>query len=130
LADRLGFVDWAPALRISALRGSRLHRLPAAVRSVLEARRLRLPTPELNRRIRDWQEAHPAPTRKGRRPRVLYAVQAGVEPPTFVLFVRGGSLGPDYLRFLEGRLRADYTFQGTPLRLVTRSGRGSTASAS
>jgi GTP-binding protein len=130
LADRLGFVDWAPALRISALRGSRLHRLPAAVRSVLEARRLRLPTPELNRRIRDWQEAHPAPTRKGRRPRVLYAVQAGVEPPTFVLFVRGGSLGPDYLRFLEGRLRADYPFQGTPLRLVTRSGRGSTASAS
>ena len=120
--DRLGFVDWAPVLRISALRGARLHRLPAAVRAVLEARRTRLPTPELNRRLRDWQEAHPAPPRRGRRPRIMYAVQAGIEPPTFVLFGRG-EIGPDYLRFLENRLRAEYEFTGTPLRLVTRSGR-------
>jgi GTP-binding protein len=121
-ADRLGFVDWAPVLRISALRGARLQRLPATVRAVLEARRTRLATPELNRRLRAWQEAHPAPTRRGRRARVIYAVQAGTEPPTFVLFVRG-ELGPDYLRFLEHRLRAEYGFLGTPLRLVTRSRR-------
>jgi GTP-binding protein len=121
-ADRLGFVDWAPVLRISALRGARLHRLPEAVRAVLEARRTRLATPELNRRLREWQEAHPAPTRRGRRSRIMYGVQAGTEPPTFVLFVRG-ELGPDYLRFLENRLRADYRFVGTPLRLVTRTRR-------
>ena len=119
--DRLGFVDWAPVLRLSALTGARLHRLPATVRAVMEARRRRLPTPEVNRRLREWQEAHPAPTRKGRRARIMYAVQAGVEPPTFVLFVRGGNLGPGYLRFLEGRLREAYDFRGTPLRLVTRS---------
>ncbi len=53
----------------------------------------------------------------------MYAVQAGAEPPTFVLFVRGGELSPDYLRFLEGRLRAEYGFLGTPLQLVARSGR-------
>ena len=121
--DRLGFVSWAPVLRISALTGARMHRLPAAVRAVLEARRFRVPTPELNRHIRAWQEAHPAPTRKGRRARIMYAVQAGAEPPTFVLFVRGGELSPDYLRFLEGRLRAEYGFLGTPLQLVARSGR-------
>ena len=121
--DRLGFVAWAPVLRVAALTGARLHRLPAAVRAVLEARRFRVPTPELNRHIRSWQEAHPAPTRKGRRARIMYAVQAGVEPPTFVLFVRGGELSPDYLRFLEGRLRGEYDFLGTPLRLVARSSR-------
>ena len=110
-------------LRVAALSGARLHRLPAAVRAVLEARRFRVPTPELNRQIRSWQEAHPAPTRKGRRARIMYAVQAGVDPPTFVLFVRGGELSPDYLRFLEGRLRAEYDFLGTPLRLVARSSR-------
>jgi GTP-binding protein len=121
--DRLGFVGWAPVLRISALSGARLHRLAGAVRAVLEARRARIPTPHLNRQMRAWQEAHPAPTRKGRRARIMYAVQAGTEPPTFVLFVRGGDLGPDYLRFLEGRLRAEHGFMGTPLRLVTRSGR-------
>jgi len=121
-ADRLGFVDWAPVLRVSALRGARLHRLPGAIRTVLEARRSRIPTRELNRRVRDWQEAHPPPPRRGRRSRIMYVVQAGIEPPTFVLFARG-ELGPDYLRFLENRLRGAYTFTGTPLHLIARSRR-------
>ncbi len=119
-ADRLAFVGWAPVLRMSARTGSRIHRLGPAVKHVLESRRGRIPTPELNRQIRAWQEAHPPPTRKGRRARVLYAVQAGSEPPTIILFVRGGDLGPDYLRFLEGRIRDTYEFTGSPIRLVTR----------
>lgn len=121
VGDRLAFVGWAPVLRLAARTGARLHRLPPAIRAVLEARRSRIPTPELNRKIRAWQEAHPPPLRKGKRAHVVYAVQAGTEPPTIVLFVRGGELGPDYLRFLENRLRAEYDFLGTPLHLVARS---------
>ena len=120
VADRLAFVDWAPILRISAKTGSRLHRLPAAVATVLENRRRRIPTPELNRLIRAWQEAHPPPVRKGKRPRVIYAVQAETEPPTVILFVRGGDLSDDYLRFIENRLRDTYDFTGTPLRVIAR----------
>jgi len=120
VADRLGFVDWAPILRISAKTGSRLHRLPAAVASVLENRRRRIPTPELNRLIRGLQESHPPPVRKGKRPRVIYAVQAETEPPTVILFVRGGDLSADYLRFIENRLREAYEFTGTPVRVVAR----------
>jgi GTP-binding protein len=120
VGDRLAFVSWAPVLRISAKTGARTHRLPKAVRLVLETRRVRIPTPELNRVIRGWQEAHPPPVRKGKRARVIYAVQAETEPPKIILFVRGGDLGPDYLRFIENRLRAEYDFTGTPLRLVTR----------
>ena len=48
------------------------------------------------------------------------ATQVGTDPPTFVLFVRGGELGPDYLRFLENRLRSAYDFTGTPIRLIAR----------
>jgi GTP-binding protein len=121
VADRLGFVGWAPVLRISALTGSRMVRLPEAIRAVLENRKRRTPTPDLNRKIRSWQEAHPPPVRKGRRPHIIYAVQAETEPPTIVAFVRGGELGPDYLRFIEGRLRAEYDFLGTPIRVVARS---------
>lgn len=120
VADRLAFVSWAPVLRMSAKTGARIHRLPKAVRAVLETRRQRIPTTELNRAIRRWQEAHPPPMRKGKRARIIYATQASTEPPTFVLFVRGGDLGPDYLRFLENRIRAEYDFTGTPLRLRTR----------
>ncbi len=128
VGDRLAFVGWAPVLRISAKTGARMHRLGKAVRMVLENRRSRIPTPELNRVVRRWQEAHPPPVRKGKRPHIIYAVQADVEPPTIVVFVRGGELGPDYLRFLENRLRDEYDFVGTPIRIFTRKReRGNTA---
>lgn len=120
VADRLAFIGWAPVLRIAAKTGARIQRLGPAVHLVMETRATRIPTPDLNRHIIAWQEAHPPPTRKGRRARILYAVQAGTEPPTIVLFVRGGDLGPDYLRFLENRIRATYEFTGTPIRLVAR----------
>jgi GTP-binding protein len=120
VADRLAFVDWAPILRVSAQTGSRLVRLPAAVRMVLENRRRRIATPELNRLTRSWQEAHPPPVRKNKRPHIIYAVQAETEPPTFILFVRGGDLAPDYLRFIERRLRETFDFTGTPVRVVAR----------
>jgi len=73
-----------------------------------------------NRKVIDWQEAHPPPVRGGRRARILYAVQVGVEPPTVVLFVRGGDLAAEYVRFVEKRLREDYEFLGTPIRLIVR----------
>ncbi len=124
LGRRLGFVGWAPVLRISALTGARLHRLAPALDVVLENRRRRIPTGRLNKLIRSWQSEHPPPVRKGRRPRILYAVQAGAEPPTVVLFVGGGELGPDYLRFLERRLRETEDFVGTPIRVVQRGREG------
>ena len=120
VGDRLHFVSWAPVLRGSALTGARLHRLPQLIALVLENRKWRISTGPLNRLIRGWTDAHPPPVRKGRRPRILYAVQAGTEPPTIVLFVGGGELGPDYLRFVENRLRGMFPLEGTPLRLVTR----------
>lgn len=120
VADRLSFVSWAPILRMSALTGARTHRLPTYIRTVLEHRRQHIPAPEVNRLVRKLQEAHPPPIRKGRRPKILYAVQAETEPPTFVLFVRGGDLGPDYLRFIENQLRDTYDFTGTPIRIRTR----------
>ncbi|GMQ98428.1 MAG: ribosome biogenesis GTPase Der [Acidimicrobiia bacterium] len=120
VADRLAFVDWAPILRLSAKTGARTHRLPKYIRGVIENRRKHVPAPEVNRLVRDLQEAHPPPVRKGRRAKILYAVQAETEPPTFVLFVRGGELGPDYIRFIENRIRERYDFTGTPIRIRTR----------
>ncbi len=120
VADRLAFVDWAPILRLSAKTGSRLHRLPKAIATVLANRRRRIPTPELNRFIRSLQESHPPPARSGKRPHIIYSVQAETEPPTIILFVRGGDLSVDYLRFIENRLRELHDFTGTPLRVVAR----------
>ncbi len=120
LPDRFSFIGWAPVLRMSALTGARVGRLGAALEAVGATRESRVPTGKLNRDIREWSAAHPPPVRKGRRPKLQYAVQAGTSPPTFVLFVSGGELGDDYLRFIENRLRGAYDFTGSPIHLVTR----------
>jgi GTP-binding protein len=123
LPDRFSFVGWAPVLRMSAKTGARTHRLGAALEAVLENRQNRISTGLLNREVRGWTAAHPPPVRKGRRPKLHYVVQAGTAPPTFVLFVSGGELGEDYLRFVENRLRAAHDFRGTPIHIVTRDRR-------
>ena len=120
VGDRFGFISWAPVIRASAKTGARLKRLGPALEVALENRRRRVPTGELNRLVRKWSQAHPPPVRKGRRPKILYAVQAGTAPPTIILFASGGELGPDYLRFVENRLRREYDFVGTPVRVVVR----------
>ena len=120
VGDRFGFISWAPVIRASAMTGARMKRLGPALEVALTNRRQRVPTGQLNRLVRTWAQAHPPPVRKGRRPKILYAVQAGTEPPTIILFVSGGELGPDYLRFIENRLRREFDFVGTPLRIVGR----------
>jgi GTP-binding protein len=120
VADRLAFVGWAPVLTLSAKTGSKTKRIGGAVRASLESLDQRIPTGELNRLVRRWQESHPPPVRKGRRPKIMYAVHAGRRPPVIVLFVAGGELGVDYLRFLENRLRQEYDFTGSPVQFRTR----------
>jgi len=121
LPDRFGFVGWAPVIRMAAKTGARVQRLPGAVEAVLEARSTRIPTGQLNRVVRQWIAAHPPPVRKGRRPKIHYVVQAGTAPPTFVVFLSGGELGDDYLRFLENRLRDEADFTGNPVHIVSRA---------
>ncbi len=121
LGDRFGFVGWAPVLRMSAKTGSRVGRIRDALDLVLENRSTRISTGALNRMVREWAGAHPPPVRAGRRPRIQYVVQAGHAPPTFIVFVSGGDLGDDYLRFLEGRLRGAAEFTGTPVKVFTRA---------
>ena len=120
VADRLAFVGWAPVLTLSAKTGSKMQRIGGAVRLSLESLDRRVPTGELNRLVRSWQEAHPPPVRKGRRPKILYAVHAGRRPPQIVLFVAGGELGVDYLRYLENRLRHEYDYTGAPIQFRAR----------
>jgi len=122
LPDRFGFVGWAPVVRMAAKTGARVQRLPGAIAAVLESRVTRVPTGHLNRVVRQWIAAHPPPVRKGRRPKIHYVVQAGTAPPTFVVFLSGGELGDDYLRFLENRLRTEADFTGNPVHIVARAG--------
>jgi len=63
--------------------------------------------------------AHPHPVRGGKQPRVLFATQASTQPPTFVLFTTG-FIEAGYRRFVERRLREEFGFEGTPIRINLR----------
>jgi GTPase len=119
VSERLRWLGWATRIRTSARSGRGLHRVIPAVEDAIASHRWRLPTPEVNRIVAAAQEARPHPRAGGRPRRVLYAVQAGAGPPTFVLFATG-PLEAGYLRYLEGRLRAAHPFAGSPIRVRVR----------
>ncbi len=121
LRRRLKFLDYAPLLHISALTGSRVGKVLETIDQVAEARRQRVPTPALNRFIASVTAANP-PVSPGRRQvRILYAAQIGVAPPSFVFFTNvATTFHFSYERFLVNRLREEFGFVGTPIRVQAR----------
>jgi GTP-binding protein len=122
--EELNFMDYVPVIFISAKTHQRIHQvLPTALR-VVEARRHRLSTSEVNDVLRQAYDAIQAPTKQGRPLRLYYGTQVGNEPPTFVIFVNDIEIVHfSYERYLENRIRAYYPFEGTPLKLIFRARR-------
>jgi GTP-binding protein len=128
LRERMKFLDWAPVVTLSALTGQRVaNLLPLAIRAN-QARNRRIPTSQLNtffeRAIAQPRGgATPAPVKGGvSRLHVQYLTQAGVRPPTFIVFTAGGKPGLhfSYERHLQNRLREEFDFFATPLRIIER----------
>jgi GTP-binding protein len=118
---QLKFLDYAPILHISAATGERTPKLLEVVDRVAQAARTRVPTGELNRFIEKVTTASPPVTAGKRNVRIMYAAQASVAPPTFVLFTNTiTKLHFSYERFLENRLRETYGFFGNPIRIQIR----------
>ena len=117
----LNFMDYVPIIFISAKTGQRVDQvLPLALR-VQEERLVRLPTSKLNAVLTQAQDDHPAPTSGGQQLKIYYGTQVRSDPPTFVLFVNNPKLMHfTYLRFLENRIRAEYNFMGTPIKLAAK----------
>jgi GTP-binding protein len=118
---RMKFLDYAPILHVSALTGERAPRVLATIDSIAAARRVRVPTPALNRFVASVTAANP-PVSPGRRQvRILYAAQVGVAPPSFVFFTNvATTFHFSYERFLVNRLREEFGFVGTPIRVQVR----------
>ena len=115
------YLSWADIVFASAKSGQRVDRILREAKRVADERLRRVPTGELNRLVSDAVREHPPAHVRNRLPKVLYATQAAVGPPTFVIFVNDPELIHfSYRRYLENRIRAAYGFLGTPIRLVLR----------
>jgi GTPase len=110
---------WAPRVNISAATGRHIERLVPALEQALEGWETRVPTGRLNAWLTGLVAATPPPVRGGRQPKILFATQAGVRPPHFVLF-SSGFLEAAYRRFVERRLREEFGFDGSPIQVSVR----------
>ncbi|CAN5303486.1 ribosome-associated GTPase EngA [soil metagenome] len=129
LRRNMKFLDWSPIIMISALTGQRVPKILPLVVKANEARNLRVTTSKLNKFFEENISqpkggGTPAPVKGGvSRLKVQYMTQAGLRPPMFIIFTSGGGkagLHFSYMRYIENRLREEFEFFATPLRLKER----------
>ena len=116
---RLAFLGDSPVLPISALTGKGVHKLRPLLTDAVEQYHRRVPTKDVNRVIAAAQQAQPA----GGGAKVLYAVQGATDPPTFTLFVNR-ELPQHHVRYLERKIREEFGFGSTPIKLRIRKKQG------
>ena len=126
LRHDLGFLKHAPLIFVSALTGQRVSKLFALIDQVAEAHARRIPTGRLNQFLREAVAAMSPHAAEGKTPKLYFMTQVGVRPPTFVIKANTDrGLHFSYLRYLENRLRTQFGFLGTPIRLsVQKKQRG------
>jgi GTP-binding protein len=120
IRQELNFMDYVPVLFISAQSGQRVEQVLPLALKVEEERLVRMSTSKINQILHQAQDLH-APSRTGQQLKIYYATQVRSDPPTFLVYVNAPKLAHfTYLRFLENRIREEYPFTGTPVRLVLR----------
>jgi GTP-binding protein len=124
LRRRFPLLAWAPVLFGAAVKPQSLRRLFPAIDDAFASFTKRVPTGQLNDLLQQILATHPLPSRKGKPMKITksaFMTQVATHPPVFVLFVgHPGNITDSYLRYLENRLRQEYGFVGTPLRILVR----------
>ena len=112
LRDNLKFLDYAPVVFMSAMKGAGVKELFPMVARVHESARKRVTTGELNRFV---EQLH------FEERKILYVTQVGMRPPAFIIFTdKAGPLHFSHERYLTNQLRKRFGFEGTPIHLKIR----------
>ena len=121
LEENLKFMNYMLPVYVSAKTGQRVEKILALVKTALENSRKHITPGKLNELMFDVIRASEPPSVNGKRLKINYSTQIGVEPPTFVLFVNDASLMHfSYKRYIENNLRKAYGFEGTPIKILIR----------
>lgn len=114
IENEMGFICYAPLMKLSALTGKGTHKILPAIREAMDAYTRRLPTAEVTKVVQRAQQAHPAANA-----RIYYAMQGAAQPPTFTLFANR-TLQPHYLRYIERKLREHFALGPSPIKIRVR----------
>jgi GTP-binding protein len=123
LDRKLTFVPWAEIVFISALHGSGLKELFAAIHRAHASATRTFSTSEVTRAMEAAYVAFQPPVVRGHTAKLRYGHPGGENPPTFVLHgSRIKTLPDSYKRYLENFFRKRFKLVGTPVRLQFREG--------
>ena len=121
IREKLKFIQYAPILFISALKGKRVMEALRYTDRVFEECGKRVSTSNLNGLIQEATTKVPPPRYGGRKVKIYYGTQASIRPPTFVLFVNyPDRIHVTYERYLINQIRQNMGFTITPVRLFLR----------
>lgn len=123
LHQKFAFARWAPVVMVSAKSGSNLNYVFPLILQIMQERVKHIRTPELNRFMQKIvSENAPGQRDLGRSPpKIYYSTQVKEAPPKFIFFVnRPRAFHFSYKRYVENRLREEYDFGGTPIKLEFR----------
>lgn len=119
--DRIRTSTYIPVISISALKGTRIERVLDTAEMVIQERRKKISTPEMNDFVQKILKERPLPMKRGRQLKIQYALQVKSNPPVFKFFMNNPQeLPPNYRRFIENKLRAEFGFTGVPITMVFR----------
>lgn len=121
IADRLGFVGYAPVLRISALTGKGVQRIWDAVSAAYESYSQEISTSQLNKLLTEMRDFGHTINKQGKTLRMHYVTQTHQQPPGFTFFANHPAMVDDnFRRYVENRMRERFDLVGTPIRLRFR----------
>ena len=117
----LAFMSYVPMLFISAKTGQRVNKVMELAEFAYEQNCTRISTGKLNDIISEAVTMNEPPVNAGRRLRVYYSTQAGIKPPTFIIFVNEPELMHfSYRRYLENCIRKSFEIKAPPIRIIIR----------
>lgn len=119
---QLPFFSWAPMAFISAKTGNRVGKLLGYALDIAAERDRTVPQPEIDAFVQKLKKIHHSAFYKGeKRPHVYGITQIGTKPPEFMVVVKDKeTLHPNFLRFVENRIRDEFGFEGTPIAVLAR----------
>ena len=118
IANEFQFAPYIKVVFLSALTKKRIHTLMPEILSAYENNHKEIKTSLLNNVIMDAVSFKIPPSYKGKRLKIYFVSQTGVNPPKFTFQVNNkGLLHFSYERYLENKLRKNFDLTGTPILL-------------
>jgi len=118
IRDDLKFLDFAPAIFVSALTGKRVFDILKIAPRIYKHYRKRIQTHQLNKILNQALQYHHPPSFRNKALKFYYSTQIAEAPPHFIIFTNyPQAVHFSYQRFLINQIREHFGFEGTPIRL-------------